>query len=227
MGREAEAGLREGVCRALHGAREGHTGCRVPSITMVEPGPLRMERLPDMSAFLASGYGNLSPHTMAARLFCIFFALVGIPLNLVVLNRLGHCMLQGVHRCARRLGGAWKVSGPRGQGGGRVTRMGVCAGDQGLRWTGRHCLEGESLEEKDGCWQLRGAPRGGSLVEAEALLEIRVPGGSVVGLGGSLPRMGASSVTKGHQWGDMGKAQSCQGLFRSLEREAPGENTHW
>lgn len=60
---------------------------------------------------LASGYGNLSPHTMAARLFCIFFALVGIPLNLVVLNRLGHLMQQGVHHCARSLGGAWQVRG--------------------------------------------------------------------------------------------------------------------
>ena len=61
---------------------------------------------------------------MAARLFCIFFALVGIPLNLVVLNRLGHCMQQGVHRCARRLGGAWKVRGLRGPPlppGGRVS----------------------------------------------------------------------------------------------------------
>ncbi|XP_070217047.1 potassium channel subfamily K member 17 isoform X3 [Bos mutus] len=61
-----------------------------------------------VSTITTIGYGNLSPRTMAARLFCIFFALVGIPLNLVVLNRLGHCMQQGVHRCARRLGGAWK-----------------------------------------------------------------------------------------------------------------------
>lgn len=53
---------------------------------------------------------------MAARLFCISFALVGIPLNLVVLNRLGHLMQQGVHHCARRLGGVWKVRGPRGAG---------------------------------------------------------------------------------------------------------------
>lgn len=64
-----------------------------------------------------SGYGNLSPHTMAARLFCIFFALVGIPLNLVVLNHLGHLMRRGVHGCARRLGGAWQVRG-RGSGAG-------------------------------------------------------------------------------------------------------------
>lgn len=46
---------------------------------------------------------------MAARLFCIFFALVGIPLNLVVLNRLGHLMQRGVHRCAYRLGARWQV----------------------------------------------------------------------------------------------------------------------
>lgn len=57
---------------------------------------------------------------MAARLFCIFFALVGIPLNLVVLNHLGHLMEQGVHRCARRLGGAWQVRG-KGTGEGKVT----------------------------------------------------------------------------------------------------------
>ncbi|KAM5326058.1 potassium channel subfamily K member 17 [Glossophaga mutica] len=61
-----------------------------------------------VSTITTIGYGNLSPHTMAARLFCIFFALVGIPLNLVVLNHLGHLMEQGVHRCARRLGSAWQ-----------------------------------------------------------------------------------------------------------------------
>ncbi|XP_037002143.2 potassium channel subfamily K member 17 isoform X1 [Artibeus jamaicensis] len=61
-----------------------------------------------VSTITTIGYGNLSPHTMAARLFCIFFALVGIPLNLVVLNHLGHLMVQGVHRCARRLGGTWQ-----------------------------------------------------------------------------------------------------------------------
>ncbi|XP_030172930.1 potassium channel subfamily K member 17 [Lynx canadensis] len=61
-----------------------------------------------VSTVTTIGYGNLSPHTMAARLFCIFFALVGIPLNLVVLNRLGHLMQQGVHHCARSLGGAWQ-----------------------------------------------------------------------------------------------------------------------
>lgn len=60
---------------------------------------------------------------MAARLFCIFFALVGIPLNLVVLNHLGHLVQQGVHRCARRLGGAWQV---RAQGSGGGGERGTC-----------------------------------------------------------------------------------------------------
>ncbi|XP_028738316.1 potassium channel subfamily K member 17 [Peromyscus leucopus] len=61
-----------------------------------------------VSTITTIGYGNLSPETMAARLFCIFFALVGIPLNLVVLNRLGHLMQRGVHRCVQRLGGSWQ-----------------------------------------------------------------------------------------------------------------------
>ncbi|KAM7318538.1 hypothetical protein ACRRTK_021650 [Alexandromys fortis] len=61
-----------------------------------------------VSTITTIGYGNLSPETMAARLFCIFFALVGIPLNLVVLNRLGLLMQRGVHRCVQWLGGSWQ-----------------------------------------------------------------------------------------------------------------------
>ncbi|XP_053458755.1 potassium channel subfamily K member 17 [Nycticebus coucang] len=64
-----------------------------------------------VSTITTIGYGNLSPHTMAARLFCIFFALVGIPLNLVVLSRLGHLMQRGVHHCSHRLGGTWQDPG--------------------------------------------------------------------------------------------------------------------
>ncbi|XP_077855219.1 potassium channel subfamily K member 17 isoform X1 [Macaca mulatta] len=64
-----------------------------------------------VSTITTIGYGNLSPNTMAARLFCIFFALVGIPLNLVVLNRLGHLMQQGVNHCSSRLGGTWQDPG--------------------------------------------------------------------------------------------------------------------
>ncbi|XP_027250364.2 potassium channel subfamily K member 17 isoform X2 [Cricetulus griseus] len=61
-----------------------------------------------VSTITTIGYGNLSPETMAARLFCILFALIGIPLNLVVLNRLGHLMQRGVHRCVQQLGGSWQ-----------------------------------------------------------------------------------------------------------------------
>lgn len=59
-----------------------------------------------------TGYGNLSPTTAIARILCIVFALFGIPLNLVVLNRIGQLMLSGVHRCARHLQEKfhWKVS---------------------------------------------------------------------------------------------------------------------
>ncbi|CAB1331347.1 unnamed protein product, partial [Coregonus sp. 'balchen'] len=39
------------------------------------------------------GYGNMSPSTTAGQIFCVFFALFGIPLNMVVLNRVGKCML--------------------------------------------------------------------------------------------------------------------------------------
>ncbi|CAL8271734.1 unnamed protein product [Merluccius merluccius] len=39
------------------------------------------------------GYGNMSPKTPAGQIFCVFFALIGIPLNMVVLNRVGKYML--------------------------------------------------------------------------------------------------------------------------------------
>ncbi|XP_041511064.1 potassium channel subfamily K member 17 [Microtus oregoni] len=51
-----------------------------------------------VSTITTISYGNLSPETTAAHLFCIFFALVGIPLNLVVLNRLGDLMQREVHQ---------------------------------------------------------------------------------------------------------------------------------
>uniref|UniRef100_A0A8B9N6P3 Potassium channel domain-containing protein n=1 Tax=Accipiter nisus TaxID=211598 RepID=A0A8B9N6P3_9AVES len=51
-------------------------------------------------AITTIGYGNLSPSTAAGRIFCILFALFGIPLNLVVLNEIGQLMLLGVQHCA-------------------------------------------------------------------------------------------------------------------------------
>ncbi|KAM4903577.1 potassium channel subfamily K member 17 [Sylvia borin] len=56
-----------------------------------------------ISAITTIGYGNLSPSTAAGRIFCIVFALFGIPLNLVLLNEIGQLMLLGVQRCAHRL----------------------------------------------------------------------------------------------------------------------------
>ncbi|XP_056333023.1 potassium channel subfamily K member 17 [Danio aesculapii] len=39
------------------------------------------------------GYGNIVPLTTAGQIFCVMFALFGIPLNVVVLNRVGKYML--------------------------------------------------------------------------------------------------------------------------------------
>uniref|UniRef100_A0A8B9PKV6 Potassium two pore domain channel subfamily K member 17 n=1 Tax=Apteryx owenii TaxID=8824 RepID=A0A8B9PKV6_APTOW len=56
-----------------------------------------------ISTITTIGYGNLSPSTAAGRIFCIFFALFGIPLNLVLLNSIGQLMLSGLQHCAHRL----------------------------------------------------------------------------------------------------------------------------
>uniref|UniRef100_A0A8C5J762 Potassium two pore domain channel subfamily K member 17 n=1 Tax=Junco hyemalis TaxID=40217 RepID=A0A8C5J762_JUNHY len=56
-----------------------------------------------ISAITTIGYGNLSPSTAVGRIFSIVFALFGIPLNLVLLNEIGHLMLLGVQHCASRL----------------------------------------------------------------------------------------------------------------------------
>uniref|UniRef100_A0A8D2PG29 Potassium two pore domain channel subfamily K member 17 n=1 Tax=Zosterops lateralis melanops TaxID=1220523 RepID=A0A8D2PG29_ZOSLA len=56
-----------------------------------------------ISTITTIGYGNLSPSTVAGRIFCIVFALFGIPLNLVLLNEIGQLMLLGVQHCARHL----------------------------------------------------------------------------------------------------------------------------
>uniref|UniRef100_A0A8C5RV18 Potassium two pore domain channel subfamily K member 17 n=1 Tax=Laticauda laticaudata TaxID=8630 RepID=A0A8C5RV18_LATLA len=50
-----------------------------------------------VSTVTTIGYGNLSPNTVISQVFCIFFALFGIPLNLILLNRIGQLMLSGVH----------------------------------------------------------------------------------------------------------------------------------
>ncbi|XP_069624415.1 potassium channel subfamily K member 17 [Ranitomeya imitator] len=57
-----------------------------------------------VTAITTIGYGNLSPSTVGGRIFCIFFALFGIPLNLILLNRIGQRMLSLVQRSADALG---------------------------------------------------------------------------------------------------------------------------
>lgn len=46
-----------------------------------------------LTAHSFAGYGNMSPSSSAGQIFCVFFALFGIPLNMVVLNRVGKYML--------------------------------------------------------------------------------------------------------------------------------------
>lgn len=41
---------------------------------------------------LFAGYGNLSPSTVSGQVFCVFYALCGIPLNLAFLKQLGKCL---------------------------------------------------------------------------------------------------------------------------------------
>ncbi|KAF0044811.1 hypothetical protein F2P81_003969 [Scophthalmus maximus] len=40
----------------------------------------------------STGYGNLSPSTVSGQVFCVFYALCGIPLNLAFLKQLGKCL---------------------------------------------------------------------------------------------------------------------------------------
>ncbi|KAM5165490.1 potassium channel subfamily K member 17 [Mantella aurantiaca] len=57
-----------------------------------------------VTAITTIGYGNLSPNTVGGRIFCVFFALFGIPLNVILLNRIGQKMLSLVQRYADFLG---------------------------------------------------------------------------------------------------------------------------
>lgn len=48
---------------------------------------------------ISTGYGHISPRTVAGRLFCIFFATVGIPLNILTLKALG----DGINKLINKL----------------------------------------------------------------------------------------------------------------------------
>uniref|UniRef100_A0A8C6VGU7 Potassium channel domain-containing protein n=1 Tax=Naja naja TaxID=35670 RepID=A0A8C6VGU7_NAJNA len=49
------------------------------------------------------GYGNLSPKTAGGQLFCVFFALFGIPLNIVFLQHIGKMLSMVCERLAKWL----------------------------------------------------------------------------------------------------------------------------
>ena len=48
-------------------------------------------------SFFMTGYGHLAPKTQEGRLFLIFFALFGIPLNLLTLQSIGEHINYGIH----------------------------------------------------------------------------------------------------------------------------------
>ncbi|KAK6488674.1 potassium channel subfamily K member 17-like [Huso huso] len=50
------------------------------------------------------GYGDMTPTTTHGQLFCVLFALVGIPLNVVVLNKFGKFMLSIEQRISDYIG---------------------------------------------------------------------------------------------------------------------------
>lgn len=50
-----------------------------------------------------SGYGNIAPVTFEGRLFCIFFALIGIPLTLTVIADWGRLFATATTSLAKNL----------------------------------------------------------------------------------------------------------------------------
>ncbi|XP_075719602.1 potassium channel subfamily K member 16-like [Rhinoderma darwinii] len=65
------------------------------------------------------GYGNLYPSTMAGQVFCVFYALFGIPLNVAFLNQIG----KGLNAHVIALGRCTQE--PRGSGVMKVMIMGL------------------------------------------------------------------------------------------------------
>ncbi|XP_062253556.1 potassium channel subfamily K member 16-like [Platichthys flesus] len=49
------------------------------------------------------GYGNLSPSTVSGQVFCVFYALCGIPLNLAFLKQMGKCLTIHLGRLKRAM----------------------------------------------------------------------------------------------------------------------------
>ncbi|KAM9777964.1 potassium channel, subfamily K, member 16-like [Neosynchiropus ocellatus] len=51
------------------------------------------------------GYGNLSPSTLSGQVFCVFYALCGIPLNVAFLKQMGKCLTTHLSRVERGMVG--------------------------------------------------------------------------------------------------------------------------
>ncbi|XP_033028570.1 potassium channel subfamily K member 16-like [Lacerta agilis] len=49
------------------------------------------------------GYGNVCPQTAEGQIFCVVFALLGIPFNLICLNYIGFLVSSTCERCAEKL----------------------------------------------------------------------------------------------------------------------------
>ncbi|XP_041353465.1 potassium channel subfamily K member 16-like [Gigantopelta aegis] len=47
-----------------------------------------------VSVVTTIGYGNLAPYTMKGKLVCVFYALVGIPISIIILSALGQKLAQ-------------------------------------------------------------------------------------------------------------------------------------
>lgn len=56
-----------------------------------------------MKYFLLTGFGHVVPLTFAGRLFCIFCALIGIPLNLVVLKTVGERITRHIYNTVKHI----------------------------------------------------------------------------------------------------------------------------
>ena len=53
-----------------------------------------------MKEFLCSGYGHLSPETEGGKVVCIFYSLIGVPLNLILIGALAQLLKGHVRKLA-------------------------------------------------------------------------------------------------------------------------------
>jgi len=58
-----------------------------------------------------SGYGNLVPRSTGARVFCCFYAILGIPLCLIIIVALGDKMRMAINCVKRRITCTLTLSG--------------------------------------------------------------------------------------------------------------------